>query len=107
MHNFYSEELVDVRFTSDQHIITTQKQTDILLGRDAFCNSHFGNILFWEFCSQQRDAYMATISRIAKSRVAIQIMEAIYAEGGQFLRQQQVRRCKEQVSWNKVQEDGC
>jgi hypothetical protein len=71
---------------SNPDVITTLKQTDILLGRGAFCISHIGNILFREFCYQRRNEYNATISRIAKSRIAIEIMEAIYAEGGQFLR---------------------
>jgi hypothetical protein len=69
------------------NVITSLSRTDILLGRGAFCINHIGNVRFRETCSSRREEYNSTNRRRNKSSIAQEIVSAIGADGGQFLRE--------------------
>jgi hypothetical protein len=67
-------------------VVQNIAQTDILLGRGAFCINHIGNVMFQDFCAGKRDGYNSTTNRKRKKDVVEGILNAIYAKGGRFLR---------------------
>jgi hypothetical protein len=59
---------------------------DVLLGRGAGSINYVGNVLFREIVKERRDEYLSTSKRQSKDAIAREILEAVAARKGRFLR---------------------
>jgi hypothetical protein len=66
--------------------ITDLRSDDVLLGRGSGPNDHEGNIRFRQLVAERKSEYMATNHRLTKAKIAQEIVDQVYANGGRFLR---------------------
>lgn len=71
--------------TQDQWTATLN-QNDVLFGRGSGPSEHAGNLLFRDLVNRRKEAYKSTNQRQVKSKLAQQVVDAIYASNGRFLR---------------------
>jgi hypothetical protein len=68
-------------------VVDTQvTMNDVLLGRGAFVDRFQGNVKFRSLIRQYKDAYRAALHHSGKAAMAQQIVNAVHAYQGRFLR---------------------
>jgi hypothetical protein len=66
--------------------ITDLYLTDVLFGRGSGPNDHEGNIRFRTYVAERKVEYMATNNRLAKTKIAREIVNLVLNDNGRFLK---------------------
>mmetsp|Transcript_3839 Transcript_3839/g.10811 ORF Transcript_3839/g.10811 Transcript_3839/m.10811 type:complete len:699 (-) Transcript_3839:127-2223(-) len=66
--------------------VTKLHPNDVLFGRGSGSNDHEGNVQFRLYVAERKAEYMATNHRQTKARIAKEIVDAVYANNGRFLK---------------------
>lgn len=74
------------RATNDSEWVTSIRPSDVLFGRGSGPNDHEGNILFRKMVKERKSEYMSTNHRQTKSNIAHDIVNAVRARNGRFLK---------------------
>jgi hypothetical protein len=75
--------------------VTSLKSTDVLFGRGSGPNDHEGNVLFRSLIRERKSEYMATNHRQTKAKIAREIVDAVLAKNGRFLKKIDPAEAKE------------
>jgi hypothetical protein len=70
-----------------EQLVTSLRPTDVLCGRGSGPSDHVGNILFRCSVKERKSEYTATVNRKNKAKIAREIVDAVLAKNGRFLKQ--------------------
>ena len=68
---------------------------DVLFGRGSGPNDHEGNIEFRNTVALRKEEYMSTNNRQAKAKIALEIVQTVYAANGRFLKKVELKELEE------------
>lgn len=68
---------------------------DVLFGRGSGPNDHEGNIEFRNTVARRKEEYMSTNNRQAKAKIALEIVQTVYAANGRFLKKVEAKELEE------------
>jgi hypothetical protein len=74
--------------------VDSPEPADVLFGRGSGPNDHDGNILFRSLVKERKADYMATNHRQTKANIANEVVNAIRAQNGRFLKKADGRDLK-------------
>lgn len=66
--------------------VTALTPNDVLFGRGSGPNDHEGNIRFRDMVASRKPEYLATNHRQTKAKIAKEIVDAVFARNGRFLK---------------------
>jgi hypothetical protein len=75
------------RSSGDEQWVTLLRSTDVLLGRGSGSYDHEGNVMFRDLVRDRKSEYTDAKNRKTKNKIAREIVEAVLAKTGRFLKQ--------------------
>ena len=74
------------RGSNNDEWVDSVKPCDVLFGRGSGPNDHEGNVLFRSLVKERKPEYMSTNHRQTKAKIAQEIVDAVRARSGRFLK---------------------